>query len=306
MNHADAVIFAREISPVIRRLVDDAVRPIADRLAALEVRPLAKDGVGVRSVVRDHLGCVILTLTDGSLLNVGRIKDGQDGKDGKDAEPENVAELVKSEIEPRLEALESHIRSLEVAQPPNGGDREFPDEEKIKELVAAEVAQIPRPKDGAAGKDGRDGVGLAGAMIDREGQLVATLTDGSNVMLGPVVGKDGERGADGFGLDDLTFEHDGERGLIVRFVRGDLVKRLAITLPGFVDRGVWRAGEYAKGDVVTWGGSLFIAQKTTTEKPEDGKDWRLAVKRGRDGKSGKDGERGAPGEKGDPGRDGYH
>jgi len=38
---------------------------------------------------------------------------------------------------------------------------------------------------------------------------------------------------------------------------------------------------------VTFAGSLFIAQRTTTstERPEDGSDaFRLAVKRGRDGK----------------------
>ena len=52
-----------------------------------------------------------------------------------------------------------------------------------------------------------------------------------------------------------------------------------------IDRGVYRAGEYLSGDAVTYGGSLWIAQRDTHEAPGSGsKDWRLAVKRGRDGK----------------------
>jgi integrin beta 3 len=52
-------------------------------------------------------------------------------------------------------------------------------------------------------------------------------------------------------------------------------------------REVWREGEYERGDVVTWGGSIFIAQRKPTGKPGDpDSGWRLAVKHGRDGKDG--------------------
>ena len=37
---------------------------------------------------------------------------------------------------------------------------------------------------------------------------------------------------------------------------------------------------------MTWGGSLFIAQADTEAKPETNDDWKLAVKRGRNGKDG--------------------
>jgi hypothetical protein len=40
--------------------------------------------------------------------------------------------------------------------------------------------------------------------------------------------------------------------------------------------------------MVSFGGSAFIAQRDTTDKPESSDAWRLAVKRGRDGKPGKD------------------
>lgn len=59
---------------------------------------------------------------------------------------------------------------------------------------------------------------------------------------------------------------------------------LPFTVPTMLDRGVWREGEYEKGDTVTFGGSAFIAQRDTTDKPETSDAWRLAVKRGRDGR----------------------
>jgi integrin beta 3 len=168
------------------------------------------------------------------------------------------------------------------------------------DALEAQAPQKGEPGEpGEAGRDGRDGVGLAGALIDRTGALVLTLTDGTTRELGPVVGKDGtagrdgvgtpgtdgKDGVDGLGFDDLTFEHDGERGFTLRFVQGDRTKEFAFEVPVVLDRGVWKEGAaYAKGDAVTWAGSLWIAQKDTDSKPEGGDGWRLAVKRGRDGK----------------------
>src|SRR5262245_28285828 len=52
-----------------------------------------------------------------------------------------------------------------------------------------------------------------------------------------------------------------------------------------LDAGVWAADRaYVAGDAVTYGGSIFIAQKMTSKQPEKSDDWRLAVKRGRDGR----------------------
>jgi hypothetical protein len=61
---------------------------------------------------------------------------------------------------------------------------------------------------------------------------------------------------------------------------------LQLFVPYVRDMGVWGEGRsYLKGDGVTWGGSFWIAQDDTADKPEaSAKSWRLAVKRGRDGK----------------------
>lgn len=149
----------------------------------------------------------------------------------------------------------------------------------VRPLVEEAVSKIAPP------------LSVVGSLIDREGCLVLTFSDGSTKSLGSVVGKDaepglpGQDGADGLGFDDMEIAHDGERELILRFSRGDVVKEAAITLPVVIDRGVYKAEvEYARGDAVTWAGSLWIAQEATKAKPDSGEGWRLAVKRGRDGK----------------------
>lgn len=120
--------------------------------------------------------------------------------------------------------------------------------------------------DGPPGRDGRDG--FPGA-----------------------AGENGRDGKDGLGFDDLSVEHDGERGLTIKFQRGDVVKSFEITLPIVIDRGVFVATKtYEKGDGVTWSGSFWIAQKQTSEKPGLNTDWRLSVKEGRPGKAGLDGK----------------
>jgi hypothetical protein len=62
-----------------------------------------------------------------------------------------------------------------------------------------------------------------------------------------------------------------------------------VTTAAPIDRGVWREGNFRKGDGVSYGGSWFIAKQDTapTDKPGESDAWRLAVKRGRNGADGK-------------------
>jgi integrin beta 3 len=143
---------------------------------------------------------------------------------------------------------------------------------------------------GSPGRDGRDGLpGVPGP-----------------AGVPGMDGVDGKNGIDGFGLEDFTVETpDDGRTLVLSFERGELKIRREVRTGTVLDRGIWRQGNYQKGDAVSFGGSLWIAQADTGTTPDTkGSDWRLAAKRGRDGKdgiAGKDGERGP---KGDPGRDG--
>lgn len=148
---------------------------------------------------------------------------------------------------------------------------------KVSErLIVLEAREVKDGRDGLPGVPGRDG------------------KDGLH-------GKDG---ADGLGFDDMAMDYDGERGITFRLVQGERVKEFPFTLPIPLDRGQYKTGDdYVHGDATTYGGSLWIAQKATADKPGTPAEWRLAVKCGRDGKSGKDGERGDSGKEGRPGKD---
>jgi integrin beta 3 len=118
-------------------------------------------------------------------------------------------------------------------------------------------------------------------------------------------GRDGRDGADGVGFDDLSVAYDGERTITLKFVRGQRVAEFPIVIPFPLHRDIWEPGKgYAKGDCVTWGGSIFMATRDAPqEKPEEGSGWRLIVKRGRDGRDGAKGDKGDAGSAGRAGRD---
>lgn len=211
-------------------------------------------------------------------------------QNGKDADPEQVATLVRSEAE----------RILATWDRPQDGKSVTAEEVAplIDESVQRAVAALPVPKDGAPG---RDGVGVAGGMIDRDGDLHLTLSNGEVKNLGTVVGRNGEDGkpgldgtdgtaglngkdgADGVGFDDMTCEVRDD-GVYLVWEKDAVAKEARLPIP--MDRGVWKDGVYRSGDGVTWAGSFWIAQEETSEKPDGGKGWRLAVKKGRDGRDG--------------------
>jgi hypothetical protein len=268
----DGKAFGAEIVGAVKEHVSSVLRPVLRRLDELEKRqPLQGERGADGAPGKDGRDGV-----DG--------KDGVDGRDGKDAEPitdEQIVEAVARYLTANPPASGKDGRDGKDGAPGRDGKDGAPGEKGAD------------GRDGLNGKDGapgRDGLGMAGAVINRDGNLVITMTDGTPRELGCVIGKDGapgrdgkdgEPGRDGVGFDDLDLT-ETEEGVFLRFMRGDQVK--SFRLPIVVDRGVWREGQYRKGDGVTWAGSFWIAQEDTTEKPDTGKGWRLAVKKGRDGK----------------------
>lgn len=218
---------------------------------------------------------------------------------------QDLRAAVSGEIQAAHESIKAVRDSVpaEVASavaalpPPEPGNSVTVDDVRpvIEEAVQRAVAALPAAQDGC---------GIAELLIDRDGQLVATMDDGRVKMLGPVVGKDGtdadmaaiERSIaekvaaipaplDGVGFDDMVCEVR-EDGTYLVFVKGDVIKELRLPIP--MDKGVWKEGTtYKAGDGVSWAGSFWIAAENTTAKPDtskDGKPWRMAVRRGRDGK----------------------
>jgi hypothetical protein len=297
-----AIVVREVVAASVPAAVATATEPLIARIAELEGRKAEPgkdaDPAVIRAMVDEAVAAIkIPTPKDGISVDVEQVRQMvadavaavPPAEPGKDADPEVVKQMVADAV-----------AGISVPTPRDGVDADM---DQVRAWIDEAVSAIPLPSDGksvtvadvtpviadevakavSALPIPKDGVGLAGALINRTGTLVVTLSDGKVCELGPVEGKDGNPG---LGFDDLSFEHDGERGIILRFARGDQVKEFTFSVPTVLDRGVFKEGTpYETGDAVTFGGSLWIAQKDTVAKP-DGPDtgWRLAVKKGRDGR----------------------
>lgn len=257
--------FIAGVSETIRR----ATQPLADRIKALEQRepvPGPRGEPGEKGA------------------------DGAPGRDGKDADPEAMTAVVRE----WFERYTKDVLPTLIPEPVKGerGDRGEP---------------------GAKGEPGADGkavttedlqpiieAAIARGLLDLERRAQDVLQRAVDRLPAPKDGKDGKDGRDAFAVEDFDLAlSDDERTLSVTLVCGDRRVEKSVRLSHPVYRGVYKAGEkYQKGDVVTFGGSAFVAVRETGAKPETDDSWKLAVKRGRDGR---DGEKGATGPKGDRG-----
>lgn len=271
---------------VVKAMVDEAVAGL----------PVPKDGADGLSLSVDDVAPLVAHEVAKAVAALPVAKDGAPGEPGAPGTPVDLADV---------EALVEKAVAV-IPRPQDGKSLTVDD---VAPLIASEVAKavsaVPVPK---------DGVGVLGALIDRSGHLVLTLSDGTVKALGRVVGRsvdmddvakriadevskiprplDGKDGADGVGFDDFDVVYDGERTFTCKWEKGARVVERVFSLPVVLDRGVYRPDQmYAKGDGATFAGSFWIAQAETSAKPGDGATpWRLAVKAGREGKPGRDGQ----------------
>lgn len=271
-----------EFGKAMASIVNAATEPLLARIKALEERQPERGPPGERG----EPGIAGAAGEKGATGDAG--KDGANGADGKDAEQIDIRDVVAELIEHdgvktalsllTAEAVTKHFDAHPIRDGKDGAN-------------GANGAPGERGPDGEPGKQGEkgaDGLGLAGAMIDRDGCLTITMTNGAAIKLGCVVGKDGERGKDGADFSDAAIDYDGERTVTIRGNGGEIVKRVPIPL----DKGYWREGMCAeKGDIVTHAGSAWLALRDTKAKPctENKDDWRIFARKGRDGVDGKNG-----------------
>lgn len=275
----DPVEFGKAMAAIVR----EHTAPLLKRIEQLEARQPERGEKGERG----EPGPAGI----GERGEVGPVgeqgKQGEQGAPGRDAEPIDVKEVVAellsgNEISTIInlhvaEAVQKHFEANPVQNGKDGRDG-----------INGKDGERGGPGErGEKGEAGADGVGLAGAMIDRDGCLIVTTTKGAPINLGKVVGADGERGKDGADFTDVSFDYDGSRGLIIRGKGGEIVKKLPIPK----DAGYWREGMSAeKGDIVTHAGTAWIAIDDTKSKPcHECKDWRLFARGGRDGIDGRSG-----------------
>jgi hypothetical protein len=211
-------------------------------------------------------------------LEARQLEKGEPGPPGRDADPIDVKEVVREllaapEIIPIVDLHTAEaVQKYFEANPVRHGKDGDPGKDAIGE----------KGDPGEKGEPGADGIGLAGAMIDRDGSLIITTTKGAPINLGCVVGRNGDPGKDGGDFTDAAIEYDGERTLTIRGKGGEIVKRMPIPM----DKGYWRESmDSEKADIVTHNGNAWIALRDTKAKPcvENKEDWRLFARKGRDG-----------------------
>jgi integrin beta 3 len=139
--------------------------------------------------------------------------------------------------------------------------------------------------DGLHGRDGRDGASGAPGLPGEKGLDGRPGVDGIN----------GADGLDGLGFDDYDLTLDETRGWLLRLSQGERVNEWELGLP--FDAKVYAAGTvYPKGAGVTADGHYWIALTQTSDPPGEGNPaWRIAVRRGKQGKEGQRGKEGSPG-----------
>lgn len=243
-----------------------------------------------------------------------------------------VAEFIGERIALIIAPLQQRILQLEEALS-HGSDRADTADERehlsvddlhvfIRDHVQTALAQLPVPA---------VPVHVVGGFIDRDGDLYLSLSNGESKKMGCVIGrdgkdidadavrqtvkalfdamekpKDGKDGRDGVGFDDLRVyqRDDDERKVMLCFERGEVKKEFQLYFGYPLYQDIWCDGQYRRNDCVTLEGSVFMATQATTTKPGmPGCDWKLIVKRGREGERGKPGRDGKDGKDGQPGRD---
>ena len=276
MQTKDLTILAKALAPVISEHIksqrDEIVKSVLADIPKTEaVNPLDADDV--KEIVADLV---------------------------KEPEPVDVDSIVSKAVA----AAKESIVIPEVKDGENGKDAVI-DYDKLDELVAKHVAQfeineesivkqvlasIPAPVAPAV-PTVEEIVSVVSALFERrfsdlqlswERQAADKFEKAIDKMPKP---KDG---VDAIPLEsfDIDLGEDG-RTLTVKMQAGESVLSKSIKIPTVIDRGVYKSGEYDKGDGVTYGGSFWIAQESgvlaAPGTMEAKSHWRLAVKKGRDG-----------------------
>lgn len=148
-----------------------------------------------------------------------------------------------------------------------------------------------RGSDGAPGRDGIDGVSGEPGPIGPQGEKGDPGRDGRDAsdlaVIKLLISEQIERSIAAVFKSLTVISPDDGRTLLFSASAGEVRVEHEVKTGVLLDQGVWTSRQYEKGDGVSWGGSVWFAQEATSEKPGEGKSWRLAVKRGRDGKDGK-------------------
>ncbi len=307
----DPVEFGKAMGAIVR----EATAPLIARIEQLE-KALASQVIPSADEVAAGIDMVALAKSAAELVQAPKDADMEALKDhlaelvkaipapmdGRSVTIDDVAPLIREEV----------AKAVAEVRPAKDGESVTVDDVRpvIAELVSKAVADLPKPQPGKdADMDALRGyldvlvkslelpkgpsVDEVAATFERrfsdltlswERQARETFEKAADRMPIP---KNGENGRDALPLEsfDMQLCEDG-RTVTVKMQAGDTIVEKSVKIASVMDRGVYSSeGSYEKGDGTTYGGCYWIAQKDAPAgAPGASADWRMAVKKGRDGK----------------------
>jgi hypothetical protein len=311
MTKPEISVLVKLVGSVVRDYVAQSLTGIVKQLEAherklSEIPAGAKGDKGERGEPGQGVDMAeVRAMVDNALQNYPLPQDGRDGINGKDAEPVDVDSLIG------LISSEVQLAVSKIPVPKDGidgRDAEPIHPDTIARLVADEVrkavAALPKAIDGAAGKDGAPGrdalqIEILSAIDPEKSYPRGTFARHANGLIRAfrnttAISGDLEKSGWEVMFDGHTTRHeqDAEDPRVIwaisTMTSGTEI-RSKFFIPAMLNKGIFDTrSHYVGGDVVTYDGSAWHCEKDgTTNKPGDGSgDWKLIVKRGRDGKDG--------------------
>lgn len=291
---ADPLAIAKAIEEGIAKALQGAVERAITALLPDIIRrasdaPKPQDGKeGAPGRDADDAG-ILASLTEHMLRAVDALPKPADGRNGSDGDPGRPGVDGKDAPAVDEQAIVERVRAM-IQTPKDGRDGESVDFDAV---VAKAVSLISVPKDGTSGTsvtmdDVRPVMEAETSrwQLEFERRAADVLRDAIDKMPKP---KDGADGRDGISLDEADVKLEG-RLLTFKFRCGERIVEKSIRVDFPLHKGVYRSGaSHEKDDVVTFGGSQWMARRDTKTKPPSD-DWVLVVQRGRDGRDAKDAE----------------
>lgn len=310
-----ASVRAEDLEPMLGRLV-------AAAMAALPIPRDGRDGSSVPIEAVQALVDAAVTRAVAALPPAIHGKDGQPGAKGEQGSPGKDGDNGKdgrdgAKGDPGLPGKDGE----------HGRDGQTPtvDLHEVADIIKADHSMIAllkgergeqgiRGERGEPGQDGQRGTDGSNGSNGTDGATVTPnqlrevvesrfavwaldferlATDRQRAAIDsiplPRDGRDGDRGRDGFGMDDFEItgdSPDGGRTLRLQLSAGGRIRAVELRTAAIIDRGTYSPNTaYEAGDAFTYGGSLWVTQKNSPQgKPGESADFRLAVRRGRDGK----------------------
>lgn len=307
MNIRELEAQAKALAPVLRGFVDRALSAFrADLKKDLDER----DDV-ILSAVSESLEGVLTDIGEVAIAAAALIEKPKDGEPGKDVDPDHVRQLVDDavaklpapkdgssitvdDVMPVITAaLERAVADLPA---PQDGKSVTADEVQalVDDAVSKCMQSISLPKDGQPGRDAAH-IEILPALDIAKCYPRGTYAKHLGGLWRSYEATSGMKGWECIveGVASIGVEQDGDRSFkAVATLSSGRTEEKCLTFPLMIYRGVFAGGDHAPGDTVTWAGSLWHCDEATSDKPGElgSKGWRLAVKKGRDGKDGINGK----------------